>query len=53
MEEKVREALKGLLLEGHGVGNLYLGKKERLSVKNIARASNGDLPDPSRALRLE
>ena len=36
---KIREALKGLLLEGHGVGILYLGKKERLSVKNVARAS--------------
>ena len=41
---KVREALKGLLLEGHGVeghgvGILYLAKKERLSIKNVARAS--------------
>ena len=36
---KVGEALKGLLSEGHGVGILYLGKKERLSVKNVARAS--------------
>ena len=36
---KVREAQKGLLLEGNGVGILYLGKKERLSVKHVARAS--------------
>ena len=36
---KVREALKCLLLEGHGVGIPYLRKKERLSVKNVARAS--------------
>ena len=36
---KVREALKGLLLKGHRVGILYLAKKERLSIKNVARAS--------------
>ena len=39
---KFREALNGLLLlvlKEHGVGILYLGKKDRLSVKNVARAS--------------
>ena len=39
---KFREALNGLLLlvlKERGVGILYLGKKDRLSVKNVARAS--------------
>ena len=36
---KVWEALKGLLLEERGVRILYLVKKERLSVKNVAKAS--------------